>query len=236
MANVISIFGDRDPREVPLYTVGQAASYLGVPSSTVRAWSVGAPYPRAHRRTGSFKKLLDLPPGTPTRLTFNNLVEAYVLTVIRRHHGIELKYLRRAMANVTQELGIKRPLLSHRFLTDGVKLYLEEADALRDISVGEGQQYVLRQVIELALTRIEHGDRGVEKLFPYVNDPNEDRIVVIDPERAFGRPTIVGSRITTDVVADLAAAGETPERIAKEFGLTKKAVNRAVSWQRQLAA
>jgi uncharacterized protein (DUF433 family) len=236
MSNVTSIFGDRDPREVPLYTIGQAAGYLHLPPSTVRAWSVGADYPRARGRTGRFKELLHLPGGSPTRLTFSNLVEAYVLAVMRRHHSVPLKHVRQAIANVTKVMGDERPLLSREFATDGVRLYLTEMDKLLEISTGDGRQYAIPQIISRGLKRIERNSTGVVRFFPFVEDPEEEQIVAIDPRRSFGRPTISGSGVTVDVVADLVNAGEPPDRVAREFGITRNAVNSAVLWQRRLAA
>src|SRR5882672_2005502 len=160
MSNVISIFDDRDPCEVPLYTVGQAAAYLGVAPSTVRAWAVGADYPVAHGRTGRFKELLSLPEGTPTRLTFNNLVEAYVLTTMRRVHGVPLRQVRRALANVTKQMGDRRPLLSRDFETDGVRLYITEFSKLFEVSTGAGRQLAMREIAK-GLHRIERDASGL---------------------------------------------------------------------------
>lgn len=236
MSNVISIFGNRDPREVPLYTVGQAAAYLHVPVSTVRAWCVGAAYPRAHGRAGRFRPLLALPKSSPARLTFNNLIEAYVLSVMRKLHHVPLGAIRRALANVTEQTGIERPLLSIAFETDGSRLYWDELGKLIEASTGKGRQLAMRAVMK-GLKRIERDERGVAVgLFPFVHDVDEPRVVSIDPRRSFGRPTLQGTGVTVDIVADLVRAGEPPEAVAREFGVSKDAVNRAVSWQRHLAA
>jgi uncharacterized protein (DUF433 family) len=237
MSNVVSIFGDVDPREVPLYTVRQAAGYLGDPASTVRAWTVGQDYPKVHGRTGRFQPLIELPEGRPARLTFNNLIEAYVLRTLRRAHNVELSAVRRAIANVTRQLGDPRPLLSRNFATDGVRIYLKEIDGLLEVSTGSGSQYTIREVIEIGLTRIERSPTGLaERLYPYRNNVDEPKVVAIDPRTSFGRPTIQGSGVTVDVVADLIDAGETAERVAREFGISKAEVNSAVTWHKRAAA
>ncbi len=235
VSNVASIFGNRDPREVPLYTIRQAAAYLGVPPSTVRAWSVGANYPTSRGRTGRFKELLKLPKGSPTRLTFNNLVEAYVLTLMRRLHELPLSQVRRAMANVTLQMGDARPLLSRSFETDGSRLYTTEFGKLVEVSTGSGKQLAIRQATR-GLRRIERDESGIVGLFPFLNDVDEPRVVSIDPRRSFGRPTIKGSGVAVDVVADLVNAGDSVAVVAREFGVSEDAVNRAVSWQRRIAA
>jgi uncharacterized protein (DUF433 family) len=237
MTNVVSIFGDIDPREVPLYTVRQAAHYLGDPASTVRAWTVGQDYPKAHGRRGRFKPLIKLRPGRPARLTFNNLIEAYVLRTLRRAHQVELSTVRQAIANVTRQLGDPRPLLSRDFATDGVRIYLRELDGLLEVSTGAGTQYAIREVIEVGLNRIERSPRGLaERLYPYRNSVDEPRVVAIDPRTSFGKPTIQGSGVAVDVVADLVSAGESPARVAREFGISKEEVDSAVTWHRRAAA
>ncbi len=238
MGDVRSIFGDRDPREVPLYTIGQAARYLKVAPSTVRAWTVGQDYPRAHNRTGRFKPLLHLPKGAPARLTFNNLVEAYVLTTIRRAHSVSLTKVRRAIANVVRDIGEPRPLLSHEFLTDGANLYTQEfGEALLEVSAPSGKQYAMRTVIGLGLKRIKRGGDGlVERFYPFRVDADEPKIVCIDPRLSFGKPTVEGTGVTVDIIADLVHAGEKPARVAREFGISTSTVNSAVAWHRRAAA
>ena len=44
MGEVIDIYGGRDPREVPLYSVREAAGYLSIPTSTLRSWVRGQRY------------------------------------------------------------------------------------------------------------------------------------------------------------------------------------------------
>lgn len=238
MTKLVSIFGDRDPREVPLYTIGQAAGYLGVAPSTIRTWVVGMDYPVAHKRTGRFEPLIKIPHvPPPARLTFNNLIEAYVLTTLRRVHHVELGIVRQAIKNVKETLGDERPLLSTDFVTDGVRIYLETVKGnLIDVSQ-RGAQVAFKDFVEKSLERIERSPEGIAmRLFPFAQDADEPKIVSIDPRRSFGKPTITGSGVEVAVVADLVGAGETPERVAKEFGLATDVVRRAVVWHKLAAA
>lgn len=241
MGSVSSIFGDINPREVPLYGIKQAAGYLDIPASTLRSWMVGVDYPRAHNRTGRFQPLLTAPAGRPLQLSFNNLIEAFVLRAMTREpddsgRKIELGTVRTAMMNVRDKLGESRPLLSQRFSTDGVSLYIDELGHLLDIGTRGGNQYVLREVVGIT-KRIEWDSKGLaSRLFPFTSKVTDPRIVAIDPTMSFGRPTIEGSGVAVNVVADLASAGESNERIAKEFGLRVKDVGLAVEWYRRATA
>jgi len=235
MSNVVSIFGDADPREVPLYTVAQAASYLRMPASTLRTWTVGMDYPAAQNRSGRFEPLIDLVDDAPARLTFNNLIEAYVLHTLRRVREVPLTAVRRAIDNMRKELNLPRPLLTNQFLTDGYHIYVSQFGALVDMTAGGGQR-AMRALIEDSLQRIECDADGLaERLFPYLKSAGEPRSVVLDPDLSFGRPTMAGTGVTVDIVADLIDAGETPARVAREFGVKPSVVHQAVEWHRAAA-
>ena len=159
-----------------------------------------------------------------------------MLSVMRKLHHVPLSAIRRSLANVTEQTGLERPLLSIAFETDGSRLYWDELGKLIEASTGRSRQLAMRAVMK-GLQRIELDERGVAVgLFPFVNNVDEPRVVSIDPRRSFGRPTLQGTGVTVDIIADLVRAGDPPEAVAREFGVSKDAVTRAVSWQRHLAA
>ena len=65
-----------DPRELPAYTISEAAHYLAVPAATIRYWSVGR---------DDYAPLIEVPAHVPTLLSFLNLTELHVLAAIPRH-------------------------------------------------------------------------------------------------------------------------------------------------------
>jgi hypothetical protein len=50
--------------------------------------------------------------GQTLGLSFSNLVEAYVLTAIRRKHQVGLRTIRCGLDFLVRKLGAKRPLLA----------------------------------------------------------------------------------------------------------------------------
>ena len=236
MADVISIFRNRDPREVPMYSIGRAAHHIGVPASTVRAWAVGQPYLASQGRSGAFPPVIDVPPGKPPRLTFNNLAELFVLAALRRDNNLNLSAIRNAIENTRRSSNSAHPLLTMDFVTDGVKLYLQESgDRLLDVSSGLGGQYAIPAAIQSQLRRIEIDNNMAIRLYPLIQD-DDHRPVVIDPEVSFGKPTINGTGVAVSVVAGFVKAGETPERVAREFGMAEKDVQAAAAWWHERAA
>ena len=131
MAKRIDLYRGRDPRDVPAYTLGEAAWYLQLPEATVRSWVVGRPYPTAE---GARHSPRIVPPAgvDPVRLSFRNLAEIHVLGAIRRTHGVSLRVVRRTVRYLKRELASEHPLVDKQMLTDGASLFVEHLGELID--------------------------------------------------------------------------------------------------------
>src|ERR1700745_4264370 len=97
-----NLYGGRDPRDIPLYTLTTAARVLGLSPATLRSWIVGRQYPRADGK-GWFEPLIKRPVEADTRLSFLNVVEADVLAALRRVHAVPLAKVREAQATAERE-------------------------------------------------------------------------------------------------------------------------------------
>lgn len=214
MGTLTSGYGDKDPRELPAYSVPEAAHYLQLPASTLAGWVAGM----SRRGGGRAEPVILLPSGKRRLLSFLNLAEAHVLAAIRREHDVSLQRVRRALRFVSREIGMRRPLIDARFRTDGVDLLVEHYGKLINAS-GEGQ-VAIKQAIENSLTRIDWDERGLAaRLFPFVRGWGADapRVVMIDPRRAYGRPVIVGTGIPTAVLYERWRAGDDIEVLAADY-------------------
>src|SRR5438132_998305 len=72
-----NLYGGQDPREMPAYSIPEAAHYLQIPPSTLRSWTKGWRYPT---RAGEKRSApLITPPAAPEQgpllLSFVNVVE-----------------------------------------------------------------------------------------------------------------------------------------------------------------
>jgi hypothetical protein len=79
--NIIPSVSD-DLRELPAYSIAEAAHYLRIPIATLRSWVRGRHYP-TEAGEKFFKPVIDLPDPNLASLSFVNLVEAHVLDAIR---------------------------------------------------------------------------------------------------------------------------------------------------------
>ena len=91
---IFEIYDGVDPRSVPAYTYAEAAHYLRIPVSTLRAWARGQSSPRGEAY--AFRPVLRLA-ADQTQLSFFNLVEAFVIDGLRRKHNFSLQRLRPAI-------------------------------------------------------------------------------------------------------------------------------------------
>jgi uncharacterized protein (DUF433 family) len=216
-------------RRTPAYTFTEAAHYLRIPVATLHAWCAGQDY-RWKGQPRRFRRVIDLDGTGRDGLSFLNLVEAHVLSGLRRQHHIPLPKIRRTLDWVAQQLKITRPLAEARFATDGINLYVEHIAQL--IDVDKGGQLAMRAVIETYLRRVERDPRGVPiKLYPFTHkEPmaHSDRAVVIDPAVAFGRPVLAGTRVPTAILADRFKAGDSLKDLADDYRTTPQAIEEAL--------
>jgi uncharacterized protein (DUF433 family) len=231
----IDIYGGRDPREIAAYRFADAASYLRIPVTTLRAWAKGTHYGTADKRT-FFKPVFFLPEPDSLLLSYTNLVEAFVLSSLRRKHLINLYKIRRAIDSLQERFNSQHPLAEHEFQTNGVDLFVEEYGQL--INVGLGGQLAMKEVLEAYLTRVEHDPSGkAARLYPFIRltGTEQPKNVVINPYVSFGKPVISGTGLPTRVVAERFKAGDSIPQIAANYGRTKEEINDAIRYELRIA-
>jgi hypothetical protein len=101
LAKSIDLYGGRDPRELPVYGPREAAACLNIPEATLLRWTTGHP---------GYGPVLTVEEGQ-RRLSFFNLLEAFVIDELRRRSRFSLQELR----HIIDELRSKYPHLRHPF-------------------------------------------------------------------------------------------------------------------------
>lgn len=214
----VDLYQGRDPRDVPTYSIREAAGYMRLPPTTLRQWVSGA------------VRVIPLAGTRPPLLSFWNLVEAYVLAALRRHHRVPLQRVRKALRFVERELDTPRPLIEQEFLTNGLDLFVEYYGKL--VNTSRAGQTEIRSLLEASLRRVERDPKGLaERLFPWAREPEEPREVEIDPRRAFGKLVVAGTGIPTAILAGRLRAGETLGHLARDYNLKLDQVGAALRWE-----
>jgi uncharacterized protein (DUF433 family) len=221
---------------MPAYRFGDAASYLGLALTTLRAWVKGMAYATKGGSRGFFKPVFSLPEPDLPLLSYMNLVEAFVLSGLRRKHRIKLDKIRIAIGALKREFNSKHPLAEHQFETNGVDLFVQKYGQL--INVGRDGQLAMRSVLENYLTRVEHDPSGrAARLYPFIrlNDTEQPRNVVINPYVSFGKPVIAGTGLPTRVVAERFKAGDSIPQIAANYGRKEEEIDDAIRYELRIA-
>ena len=223
-------------RSLPSYGLAEAAHYVRIPEATLRSWTRGRRYPTASG-IRQFRSVIQIPNQEKSVLSFTNLVEAHVLSAIRREHRIRLDRVRAAIDYLQRHFPSKHPLADHNFETDGVDLFVEKYGEF--INVSRDGQLEMKQIIEIYLRRIDRDRAGIPvRLYPFTRgiSANEPKSVMIDPEVSFGRPVLVGSGIPTAVIAERYKAGESMEELADDYGRSRMDIEEAVRCELDLRA
>lgn len=200
-----------DPRDLPTYTIPEAARYLRVPSATVRYWSVGR---------GDCRPLIEVPCHSPTLLSFLNLTELFIVAAIRRKFQLPMSKVRKAIDFLLERIldpdEQRHPLISRMLATDEIDLFIDEWGSL--ISISQKGQMAIKEVIGDTLKQIERDDHGIPTSFPLYTDPNhQSPKIVISHGISGGRPVIAGTGFATEVIAERWKAGESIERLAQDY-------------------
>jgi uncharacterized protein (DUF433 family) len=219
------------PRERPAYTVAEVSHYVGTPAATVRAWVKGQ---------AGFRRVLHLDEERqgPPLLSFLNLVEVHVLDALRRHHRLPLSRIRRALGFLSKRYPKNHhPLAELDLRTDGFSLFIDEVSRL--VNATQDGQLAIKRILEAYLERIDRDVSHVPvRLYPFTRrresffPSDEPRLVVIDPEIAFGRPVLSKSGTPTDVIAERFRAGESIGDLSQDYGRPVTEIEEALRCER----
>jgi uncharacterized protein (DUF433 family) len=190
-----------------------ASRFLGIPRQTFHRWARG--YERG-------KPLLHLLNANGTRqapVTFAALTEAHVLNALREA-GVRPQRIRPALRRLQKEFGHEYVLIAPELATDGIDVLWDFARTKAGEGLIEGGtgQRVMREIVNDYMQYVTWGgDEYPTELTLRHCEPSK---VVVDPLHTFGQPRFGGSRVRVADVAAMLKAGEDPEAVADEFGVS----------------
>lgn len=231
----VDIYGGCDPREIPAYRFVDAARYLNIALPTLRSWIKGYYY-RISGGRRLFKPIFSLPDPRIPLLSYTNLVEAFVLSSLRRRHKVDLYKIRIAIRSLQSQFDSRHPLAEHRFETNGIDIFVENYGQL--INVGRDGQLAMREVLQSYLTRVELDPSGkAARLYPFIrlNGTEQPKNVVINPYVSCGKPVITGTGLPTRVVAERYKAGDSIPDIARDYGRENEEIDDAIRYELRIA-
>jgi len=215
-----------------VYTLPDAALILRLPLTRLRHW-VGGYFDAGDVEDDGF--LATWGRGRGRGFNFLVLIEAYTVYHLRLL-GVSLQRIRVAREILGKHLETPHPFAARGILASGGRVLFDlEASAPGALlQLSPGKQTELRDIIEPFCTRLDFdpSTRLADRFWPCGRGAH----IVVDPRRSFGRPTITGTSITAEVLADLVDAGEAPTDVAAQYDVPVPAVEEAHRFIHQLAA
>jgi uncharacterized protein (DUF433 family) len=234
----LTIYGGRDPRDSPIYTLGEAAFILGLARSTLNAWAFGQRWADRSGRRRAYEPLILPPERRDDRLmlSFTNLIEAHVLYAIRRVHQIKMNLLREALVQLRHDFESRHPLAEIDLYTENKNILVKYESY---VNLSAGKQMEMQQVIGIYVKRIERDESKIARFYPFIGDPiiegpavsEQPKIVAIDPFVSFGRPVIAGTNIRTEILSERWLGGDSIDSLAADYELERNIVEAALRYE-----
>lgn len=223
-----------DPRELALYTPGDAACYLGINPQTLGTWIWGRTYPTT---TGErlFAPLIE--PADPTNklLSFFNLAELHVLAATRYTHKVSFKAVRAAMDTIQARYPTAHPLISREFKTNGKDLFLQSMSENENLS--QPMQLNFKVIMDKFLEHVIPDTHDlIKKIFPLIAGQPDDRIISITYGISSSQPVIDGVGVPVWLIHERFNAGEDVAALAEDFDIPIPKIQRAIDYFEQRTA
>ena len=212
----------QDIRTLPTYTIPEAASFLAVNTRTLFSWYEGEePILKASGKSGQMHLL-----------SYRDMEEAYRVYLLREKFRFSLQFLRKSMRNARSLFRSQHPLQRADAVKECLKDLVYDKPArggsprtITSLGQRPGQQ-VVKEVVDLFAERIVAG----EFIFPwrFAATDHESRPVSMNPRIMSGRLVVSGTRIPVYVLAGARKTGMTNSEIAKDYGLSSEAVEKAL--------
>lgn len=222
---------------VGLYSVPEAARIVGVNPRRLRRWI--SEYPYIARGVEYFHTpviIREFESGDAP-LTFLELVEVLFIKLFLSH-GVSMRTIRSAAEAAAKLFETSHPFAVKRFDTDGRVIFATlQQEGYLDFrfleELGKGQ-IVFDSLVRPFFRKLDY--RGYAEALRYWPLYPEGR-VVLDPERAFGKPIDFETGVPTRALYDAVRAGEGQDvkTVAEWFSVPISVVEAAVKYETSLA-
>ncbi len=226
----------------PLYTVAEAARFVGMAPSTLHTWARGYQRRRNTRaviRKGPVVTALEQMPGDRRSIPFIGLVEAAVVQAFRQT-GLPMQRIRRALEVLTEQGEFEHALASRQIYSDGAEILYDYARSsddkqLRLLTIIHSGQRVFHEVIEHYLERIKFEDTWANKLILPVT---KRHLLQVSASVQGGDPLFVHGGAPLSAVRSRLVAGEPVKSVARDYGVPSDEIVEAIHavWPSQKAA
>jgi uncharacterized protein (DUF433 family) len=221
---------------IGLYTVPEAARLIGARPGTLHRWLDGYTwhYRGDARRSGplfrrDYEELV-----AEGLLTFADLIELKLIAMFKEE-GFSLQLIREIAHKAADEFQVSHPFAIQGFHTDGTRIIMQFRDLRKMGKQGglfremPGHQLVFGEIAKQFFRKLDYtNDHLAAQYWPL----GKTRGVVLDPQRCLGKPIIAKSGVPTWALYSMATGASSTADVAKWYGVSERAVERAVEFER----
>ena len=101
------------------------------------------------------------------------------------------------------------------------------------IRLNQEELSVLRKYLALTLARVDFEEGVPARVYPFCGERSENcpRRIVFDPRIRFGRPTLSGHGIPTDILFERFLAGDSLGFLSEDYALTPEEIEEAIRFE-----
>jgi uncharacterized protein (DUF433 family) len=217
-----------------LYTVPEAARLTRISTGKIRRWLKGYDFKSGERvRHSDAVWQGELRPiENKLALSFRDLLELRFVDAFIRA-GVSWRTMRRAHEKAQGQLHTTHPFCSNRIFTDGRSILLRQGEEDRDAALVNlvNDQVEFARIVEPFQKELEFTGADVV-WWPL----GRKRLVVLDPKRNFGQPSVSRSWVPTRVLARSVKTNGSIEAVVHWFEVAASEVRDAIEFEERLAA
>ena len=219
-----------------IYTVPDAARLTRVSKGRIRRWLRGYKFrtkKREHHSRALWHGQLE-PIDRSLALGFLDLIEIRFVDAFLKA-GVSWTMLREAHEKGVELFKTNHPFCTKGFVTDGREIFVElhKETGVRSLLDIVKKQQVFVEIITPFLKELEFDARHTLLRW---RPATTRRLVVLDPTRNFGRPSVLSQGVPTEVLAQAAKVSDSLEEVCRWYEVPKEEIEDAVEFERQLAA
>ncbi|MCW1916364.1 DUF433 domain-containing protein [Luteolibacter sp. GHJ8] len=219
-----------DPWQRGIYTIPDASLILKLPADRLRRWVTG----REHEESRHFPagNLESRGQGKDRHLSFLTLIELFTIDRLRKQ-GLTMLTLRKVRDELSQRFHTEFPFALEGLMISG-KMVLKELGDAALLELGTNGQTAFNKLVTPFCERLDFSPatKFASRYFPL----GKEKPIVVDPKHAFGKPTIVGTNITTEAICSMLRSGDSSEDIAEAFQVSLEHVSVARAFEMKRAA
>lgn len=161
---------------------------------------------------------------------FYTMIEIHMFYEFRKRK-VSPQRIYRAYKAVSKMLNTDYPFANSGFMVSGRSILLEFENSL--ITTTGDDQFVFEEIVMPYAEKIEFNvdTKLANRYFPL----GKERGIEVDPEKKFGQPVIIGTRINTAVILDYYNGGDAPVYIADLFDVDVKYIDDVLKFYKKVA-